>query len=584
MSPAKSYSKEERKLNGIFYTPQFLADFLAKKVLSYFGKPNKPITIVDPACGDGILLQSMVRRIRLKWKKRESIKIIGVDRDINAITNCTENFSRRNVMDGFSTNFINTDGLFPLGERISDSGWNRLKTEIGPNNIGGFDVCVSNPPWGAELDGYDRDMLDSSFALAKGQFDIYDLFVEVILNNLNDGGIYGLILPDSIFSHEHSRLRFLLADNSTLLLIGRLGEKIFHDINRACVVVVGIKGKTNIGHKVDCFRLSPGYRKQVLKNKIDLEQAERDLSHEVPQRRFMKNDNCVFDIDLKIVDQNTFLKIHKTKTQFRDIVYNARGVELSKKGIVCKCPKCLNWMPYPRSKLPKCISCGTGLDLGTLETEQIILSNVGNDRVKLKVGEDLYRYTSISRRWIDITKGGINYKDSELYEGKKILVRKTGIGITACLDYDNSMTNQVVYMLKLRPAFDDILTLEFVLAVLNSRAITFYLIKKYGENEWKSHAYITQGIIKHLPFPDIDYKLTKNREAIRNVTNIIANEIPCSAERNISRSSDIIIERTIADFFGLNRQDYRVIFKTLRLSEQLVPIKRLLEIGYEEMY
>jgi tryptophan synthase alpha subunit len=63
--------------------------------------------------------------------------------------------------------------------------------------------------------------------LAKGQFDVFDLFTEVILKNLNENGVYGLILPDSVFSQEQARFRCLLSKNTTIDLIARLGEKYF---------------------------------------------------------------------------------------------------------------------------------------------------------------------------------------------------------------------------------------------------------------------------------------------------------------------------------------------------------------------
>ena len=60
MTPVEIYSKAERKTNGVFYTPDFLADYLAKKVIHYLGT-NKSITaVLDPACGDSILLRRFV--------------------------------------------------------------------------------------------------------------------------------------------------------------------------------------------------------------------------------------------------------------------------------------------------------------------------------------------------------------------------------------------------------------------------------------------------------------------------------------------------------------------------------------------
>ena len=43
--------------------------------------------------------------------------------------------------------------------------------------------------------------------------------------------------------------------------------------------------------------------------------------------------------------------------------------------------------------------------------------------------------------------------------------------------------------------------LEFMLAVLNSRAMYYFLAKKHGETEWRSHPYLTQKQVLDLPMP-----------------------------------------------------------------------------------
>jgi hypothetical protein len=563
MSPVEFYTKEERKENGVFYTPSFLAEYLAKKVVKYFGN-RKIATAIDPACGDSILLRSFANELLSKNKALP--KIFGVDKDINAIVSSTSKFADRSLMK-FTANFIHTDGLFPVKGKNSIEGWSELRKDVKSKN--GFDLAISNPPWGAELNGYDPLTLNFNFALAKGQFDVFDLFVEVILNNLNENGIYGLILPDSVFSQEQERFRCLLAKNTTIHLIARLGEKIFPEINRACVIIVGTKAKAKSNHQVDCFRLSSNFKKRVISNELSLEEVEKELLHKVPQSRFLDNDNCVFDIDLKTVEQKTYDKIQVNSLSLKTYVNNTRGAEISKKGVVCQCPNCKHWMPYPKSKQPKCNNCNVALSIETITKEKIILNHNGVGNLKLKVGEDLFRFTSLSKSWINTLKEGINYKDLSIYNGDKILVRKTGVGITASLDYENSVTNQVVYILKLKPAFEKKLSLEFVLAVLNSRALTYYLIKKFGENEWKSHPYLTQTMLVNLPFPKIDFNSA---------------EISHSEEKNISKANDLFIERVVAHIFKLNQTDYKAIFETLSSSEQLIPIRRLLNCSTKEIF
>jgi adenine-specific DNA-methyltransferase len=579
MNPTEFYTKEERKANGIFYTPLYLAEYLSKKVLQYH-RCKKISTIIDPACGDSILLRCLASEILLNSPKILP-QILGVDKDINAIASSTTKFSN-NSLSNFDINFIHTDGLFPIHGKTAHDGWVDLREDFKSKN--GFDIAVSNPPWGAELTDYDILKLNLNFTLAKGQFDIFDLFTETILNNLNEEGTYGLILPDSIFSQEQAKFRCLVSKNTTIHLIARLGEKIFPEINRACVIIVGKNTKAKSNHQVDCFRLSSNYKKQVISTNLSLEAVEKELSHKVLQSRFYENDNYLFDIDLKIADQPTVNKIELNSSPLKKYVVSTRGAEISKKGIVCQCPNCQQWLPLPKSKQPKCSNCRNEIKIDLVLKEKIVLSHNGVGNIKLKVGEDLFRFTSISKSWINTLKEGINYKNLSIYEGDKILVRKTGVGITACLDYENAITNQVVYILKLKIILEQKLSLEFILAVLNSRIMTYYLIKKYGENEWKSHPYLTQTMLINLPFPKIDVNSAESKKLINQVTEILRDEVTQSKAKNISISTDLFIERVIAHFFKLDETDYKAIFETLSSSEQLIPIKRLMNCSIKDIF
>ena len=107
------------------------------------------------------------------------------------------------------------------------------------------------------------------------------------------------------------------------------------------------------------------------------------------------------------------------------------------------------------------------------------------------VGENLHRYSFDGIRYILPNVNGINYKSSKLYYPPKILIRKTGLGIFACIDY---------------------------LGVLNSRVIYYFYLKKYGENEWKSHPYLTKNIIFSLPIRQVD---DSNLEVCQKIAKLV---------------------------------------------------------------
>ncbi|MBG6188187.1 Eco57I restriction-modification methylase domain-containing protein [Flavobacterium sp. CAN_S2] len=578
MVTIENYSIDKRKNEGIFYTPSFLAEYLSKKVIKYWGTNRKISSLIDPACGDSELIRNFI--LELNNSEVSLPKIVGIDKDSNAISNSKLKLERLKLK--IKSHFINTDALFPFDFTRSEKGWEKLKEET--NCQSGYNIALSNPPWGSDINGYKLMDLNSNFTLSKGQFDIFDLFFETILRNLSKQGIYGLILPDSVFSQEQTKFRELVSKKTTIHLIARLGEKIFPEINRACVVLIGENRTPKKDHLVDCFRLTSDYKKMVISNETTLEEVEDEISHKVLQKRFLENKNYLFDIDLKFEEQDLVSKLKSNSRLLNNFVVSKRGAELSKKGIVCQCNYCAYWMPFPRSKNPKCNNCKNVLDLNETKSEKIINPFSTPNSIKLKVGEDLFRYTSKSKSYIDLSKKGINYKNLSSYQKTKILVRKTGIGITASIDYEDSVTNQVVYILKLKKEFENVLTLEFVLSFLNSRAMTYYLIKKYGENEWRTHPYMTQNALMNLPFPILDFDDIKIQKAVKKVTNLIFNEVNHSSEKNLSKKTDLFIERIVADLFSLNESDYHIIFETLNNCQQLIPIKRLLNCDVKEIF
>lgn len=77
------------------------------------------------------------------------------------------------------------------------------------------------------------------------------------------------------------------------------------------------------------------------------------------------------------------------------------------------------------------------------------------------VGEDIQRYHISCTRYIDSTRKGLNYKKPDLYQGPKLLLRKTGYGIKTAIDYEDRWVNQVVYLFKLKK--NSPVTLEYLL-------------------------------------------------------------------------------------------------------------------------
>ena len=172
--------------------------------------------------------------------------------------------------------------------------------------------------------------------------------------------------------------------------------------------------------------------------------------------------------------------------KWNEVFHFGRGVEISKSGMVVTCPKCGVAQGYSKKHYEngqkKCTKCGEIIEVSQRASTKIIDSVYHAGYKKIYVGENLHRYAITGGSFVKMNVPGINYKTEELYEPPKILIRKTGLGINACIDYESTYISQTVYSCNyIQP--NNTVPLEYYLGVLNSRVLYYYYLKKYGENE-----------------------------------------------------------------------------------------------------
>jgi len=570
----KNY-EDKIKTNGVVYTPENLANYVAQKALYYHQNSNQKtkanfINILDPACGDGELLLSITKKIQ----KEQKVCLFGVDIDANALTKAKERLNNIQQL-----NVAAENGLCPHSFNNS-KGWKALNKEFGLKVK--YDLIIANPPWGANISKYKDLVEDSDFSLYKKQFDTSDLFIESSLRLVKNKGIIAFIVPDSIFYQEKELLRHHLLSESKILFIGRFGEKLFKNVNRACAVIICEKSTPSLEHNVDCFRLSVNDRNSIISGDNTFELAEVNSLHQIRQQRFFNTPKYLFNIDISNDLEHTFLKIQNNSATLSEYLSSTRGVELSKKGKIIVCNYCNYSSPFPRHEYSTCSNCKKTFKSTECKSTTIITNKHIADSKPLIVGEHITRYNIDSDLYIETNHNGINYKSATNYQDPKIVIRKTGIGISASIDYQNCMTNQVVYIFKILDLSIVKFPLEFILAILNSRLAFFYIAMSSGEIEWRSHPYITQKQILTFPIPS--YSSLSDQTHAEIV--LISNEIKYFLQEGsiLPRELDIRIEKKVAEIYNLTKNDYVSIYKALNKSQDLIPVQKMKSISLSDIF
>jgi tRNA1(Val) A37 N6-methylase TrmN6 len=534
-----------QKKYGVVYTPDRLADFTAE--LLYIESEIDKFavkSILDPACGECALLRAASRFFK------RGVNYTGIDVDKDAIVAANNEFC-----------IVNNDTIIPQNvKRPSVDYWNEKLSDIS--------AVIANPPWSSEKIYNRSELQRAGFALTAGQFDSYVLFVEFAYGIIQEGGYFAFIIPDSLFDAQNEKLRRFLTENTQIRVIARLGEKIFDEVNRATTVIICKKQKPTENTVTKCFRLSTNERKIFLSTDTPLIKFYKEGAHEVLQTRFAANDACNFDIDTYSNEEELLSKIKKHIIKWDNEFVFGRGVEISKTGKIVFCPSCGFAQGYKKSQMTdgkkSCTNCGSDVPVSIETTQSMITKEQSPQSVQLFVGENIRRYAISGEFYIQPNIPGINYKNRSMYNPPKLLVRKTGLGIYSAIDYTGSMTSQTVYILKLKDNVQNI-PLEYYLALLNSRVVYYYYLKTYGENEWKSHPYLTKQIIYSLPIrkyenSELDHRIVK---------------LSTELAHNYDYIKDVQLEELMMKKYDLSESDKQLIYSQMNRLPDLSAVNNM---------
>ena len=539
-SLTKNYMIAKRNQLGAVYTTDLLASWSALVLVSMLGR--KDAIVVDPACGDGALLKAL--------SADGVTKLVGVDCDQEALKQARQRLP--------GVRFYQADGLAYLAEAAQQGGT--------------LDAVIANPPWGATI-SLDRAMLRTmGYRPLSGQTDSWDLFVDGVLRALKPDAPAVLILPDALLLPEHRLIRGILAHESHITMIARLGEGFFSGVFRGTVVVGVRKGPPKPKAVVACSRLSPGARKEILAGRYTLASAVEQSAHNVAQDRFIADSHHRFDIDSQQRDYVRLAAIEERSLSWDPWFDVGRGIELSKTGRVVRCPNCPSARPIPRGSHATCPSCRHVWSPDESGVDNIVRHNNGvasREWHPLIVGEDVDRYACAASRLIRMNVPGIRYKPLETFAQPKLLVRKTGVGIKAAVDVSGAATNQVVFHFTCRRDTPAML-LDYMAGILCSRVMLAWHLKRQGELEWRSHPYITPRILRGFPVP-----LPESEDDWAQVA-AIADAV--QRRRRVSRHDsleDLMVERLVAGMYGLSEEDMAWVLSVLDSAQQLEPIRTL---------
>lgn len=212
-----------KKINGVNYTPQKLAIFLAEQIIELDLKTDT-ITILEPSVGNGALILNLINSLQDRYK----LKIVCVDLDDSNFDSIEHNIKKTSK---------NVEIEFIKGSFL----------EYYKNNIGlKFDVIIANPPYVRNENLHDDTIIEFKRMYdLKNKIDLYYIFVMVCIDMLSDKGVMGAIVSNKFINIKSGNvLRNYIVKNSNIVKIIDLGDtKIFKDAAvLPCVIILSKQG------------------------------------------------------------------------------------------------------------------------------------------------------------------------------------------------------------------------------------------------------------------------------------------------------------------------------------------------------
>lgn len=232
---------------GQFFTPKNVVRLMVNAV-----DPSLSDLIIDPSCGSGGFL---VESLKYLWNKVD-IEAKELDWEETAVLEEKKEIGIKNIRgiekDSFLTKLAKSymailgdgkGGIFCEDSLDDPKNWKEKTKQL--IKFDSMDICLANPPFGKDIKITGRDKL-AQYELAKNsngklvtEGNPSTLFFERDLQLLKDGGILGIILPETYF-HAPSKKSFReFFERHNIKWIIDLPHNTFRPHNNAkCIVLI----------------------------------------------------------------------------------------------------------------------------------------------------------------------------------------------------------------------------------------------------------------------------------------------------------------------------------------------------------
>ena len=228
----------EKKESGATFTPANLAEFVANQLYSKMEIPKQgPIALLDPAVGDGALLEALIRKFPKQQHKR--LVVHGFDTSGHSLSACSDRLLDHFPLLELELNQV--DFLSLVHNKQDLFSQDSLGTM--------YDGVIANPPYVRTqiLGAHVTQELASSFGLT-GRVDLYYPFLLSISDFLKESGTMGVITSNRFMTTRSGKsVRRQMIHRFELFNIWDLGDtKLFEAAVLPAVMIARPRTTNNV--------------------------------------------------------------------------------------------------------------------------------------------------------------------------------------------------------------------------------------------------------------------------------------------------------------------------------------------------
>jgi adenine-specific DNA-methyltransferase len=224
---------DNQKLRGGYYTPVELSDYLTNWAIR-----SGDEKILEPSCGDGNFIASILRRLSTLKKDGHKIssKITAIEIEANELA------KTKSRLDGY--NFSKLETEFICGDFFDL--FDKLK------QVGGYDIALGNPPY-IRFQYFNDESREKAFwHLRNANYsptklaNAWSAFVQLSIELLKEGGRLAMVLPAELLQVGYAgELRKRLSSQFSHIVIIGFKKLVFPEIQQEVVLLLA-EGKRDV--------------------------------------------------------------------------------------------------------------------------------------------------------------------------------------------------------------------------------------------------------------------------------------------------------------------------------------------------